>query len=215
MTRKLAVFGNPALFAAFSPRRPDSPSSKNMNRADLEHIIRASSAITDQADIVIIGSQSILGQFPDAPLELRASLEADVFARNRPELAIQIDGAIGERSPFNDTFGYYAHGVDETTATLPDGWQQRLVPIRNENTGNGTGWCLEVHDLAASKLAAGREKDFSFVSVLLRERMATAAVVADRIDSMPLPAEQKALLQARLKRLQKGDIVGQSNDFSF
>lgn len=32
-----------------------------------------------------------------------------------------IDGSIGELSPFHETFGYYAQGVDETTAVLPEG----------------------------------------------------------------------------------------------
>ena len=128
-----------------------------MNRASLEHILRAAAAVTNQRDIVVVGSQALLGQFPNAPDLLLSSIEADVFPRADPAKSILIDGAIGELSTFHQTFGYYAHGVDETTATLPPGWQERLVPIHNENTGGATGWCLEVHDLAASKLVAGRE----------------------------------------------------------
>jgi hypothetical protein len=45
------------------------------------------------------------------------------------------------------------------TARLPEGWRDRLVPIRNANTGGGTGLCLEIHDLVVSKLMAAREKD--------------------------------------------------------
>ena len=132
-----------------------------MNRAQLEHIIRAAAANTDTTDIVVIGSQAILGAFPNAPVELLTSIEADVFPKDRPADSILIDGTIGERSLFHETFGYYAHGVDETTAILPEGWRERLVSIRNENTHGATGWCLEVHDLAVSKLAAGREKTWS------------------------------------------------------
>jgi hypothetical protein len=106
-----------------------------MNRTELEHIIRASCAITGQSEIVIIGSQSILGQFPNAPRELLASMEADVFPRRRPDLAINIDSAIGEKSLFHETFGYCAHGVDDGSATLPAQWQERLIPAHNENTG--------------------------------------------------------------------------------
>ena len=72
-----------------------------------------------------------------------------------------IDGTIGEGSPFQREFGYYAHGVDETTAVLPDGWRERLILITGENTRFVRGWCLEVHDLAIAKYAAGREKDAS------------------------------------------------------
>jgi hypothetical protein len=175
-----------------------------MNRAELEHIIRAASGITGVPDLVIVGSQAVLAQFPDAPAALLASMEADVYPRHRPDLSIQIDGAIGERSLFHETFGYYAHGVDETTATLPPGWQDRLVPIRNENTGDATGWCLEVHDLAASKLAAGREKDVDFVRLLLRERMVTPVTLVGRVDALPLPPDRLDLVSQRLRRLQSG-----------
>jgi len=171
-----------------------------MKRAELEHIIRAASGITGDSDIIVVGSQAVLGQFPRAPAALLQSLEADVFPRHRPDLAIQIDGAIGEQSLFHETFGYYAHGVDPATAVLPRGWAERLVPIRNENTGGATGWCLETHDLAASKLAAGREKDLDFVGILCRERMIAPAVLEARIAGLPLPTERLAALAASLGR---------------
>jgi hypothetical protein len=128
-----------------------------MNRAALEHILRAAAAVANEREIVVIGSQAVLGQFPHAPQALLAPIDADVFPRHSPDKSLLIDGAIGELSAFHQSFGYYAHGVDDTTATLPSGWVERLVPIHNENTGGATGWCLEVHDLAVSKLVAGRE----------------------------------------------------------
>ena len=44
-----------------------------MRREDLEHIIRAAAALTKENDFIIIGSQAILGQYPDAPQALRVS----------------------------------------------------------------------------------------------------------------------------------------------
>lgn len=35
-----------------------------MRRRDLEHIIRAAADIADDDEIVVLGSQAILGQFP-------------------------------------------------------------------------------------------------------------------------------------------------------
>jgi hypothetical protein len=175
-----------------------------MKRHELEHILRAASAITNHPDIVIIGSQAVLGQFPNAPAELLVSMEADVFPKGRPDLSIQIDGAIGERSLFHETFGYYAHGVDETTATLPPGWQERLVPIRNENTGGATGWCLEVHDLAVSKLVAGREKDLEFVRALFKHHLADPKRVEALLVTVPASDEVRELSRARLGRLTSG-----------
>ena len=74
-----------------------------LNRAQLEHVIRASAAISGDDEIVVIGSQSILGQFPAAPPELCVSNEADVYPKNKPEMADVIDGAIGELSMFHET----------------------------------------------------------------------------------------------------------------
>jgi hypothetical protein len=99
-----------------------------MTRANLEHIIRATGTIADVDDVVIIGSQAVLGEFPDAPGELLASNEADVFPRSHSERSDLIDATIGEGSPFQRSFGYDAYGVDESTAILPHGWRQSADP---------------------------------------------------------------------------------------
>src|SRR4051812_24944821 len=121
-----------------------------MTRGQLEHIIRAAGTIADDNDVVVIGSQAILGQFPDAASELLVSDEADIFPRRHVERSELIDATIGEGSAFQRSFGYYAHRVDETTAVLPEGWRDRLVLVTGENTRFYRGWCLEVHDLAIS-----------------------------------------------------------------
>lgn len=167
----------------------------------MKHIIRAASGIADTTELVIIGSQAILGTYPDAPDELLVSMEAVVFPRDRPQDSILIDGGIRERSIFHETFGYYAHGVDETTATLPEGWRERLVPIRNENTRSATGWCLEVHDLAVSKLIASRDKDLTYIAALFRYRLATPELVHERLTQTALPASSRAQAELRLHRL--------------
>jgi dihydrofolate reductase len=53
-----------------------------MKRSQLEHIIRAAATVADDDELIIIGSQAVLGQFPDAPDELCVSNEADVFPKN-------------------------------------------------------------------------------------------------------------------------------------
>ena len=40
-----------------------------MHRPQLEHIIRAATGITGTTEFVIVGSQAVLGQFPEAPDE--------------------------------------------------------------------------------------------------------------------------------------------------
>jgi len=173
-----------------------------VTRNQLEHVIRAAAGNADVREIVVIGSQSILGAFPNAPEDLLVSMEADVFPKDRPELSIVIDGSIGERSMFHETFGYYAHGVDETTAVLPTGWRERLVRVENENTRGSIGWCLEPHDLAVSKLVAAREKDLDFIATLLRHGMVAAETLRERLNDTPFKTENgKPLALARLDRL--------------
>jgi hypothetical protein len=171
-----------------------------MKRQQLEHIIRAATAITGADEIVIIGSQAVLGQFPDAPAELLVSIEADVFTLRNESDSELIDGSIGEATVFHQTFGYYAHGVAADTAHLPAGWQSRLIRIENENTGTGAGLCLEINDLAVSKLIAGREKDMQFIEALFRHRLAEPAVVSTRLETISLDEQRLALSRARLAR---------------
>jgi hypothetical protein len=56
-----------------------------MTRSELEHIIRAAGTIANVEDIIVIGSQAALGEFPHAPSELLVSNEADIFRREHPE----------------------------------------------------------------------------------------------------------------------------------
>jgi hypothetical protein len=171
-----------------------------MTRSELEHLIRAAGAIAGDTEIVVIGSQAVLGQYPDAPAVLLASMEADVFPLNRPEQADHIDGAIGEGSRFHEQFGYYAQGVSATTATLPRGWRKRLVTVANDNTRGVQGLCLELHDLAISKYVAGREKDLEFTAALARHGMTRKQTLLDRAAETRLAPELRKLVEARITR---------------
>ena len=171
-----------------------------MKRSELEHIIRAAGAIADDPDIVVIGSQSVLGQFPNAPVALLTSMEADVYPRRALDRADMIDGSIGEGSAFHETFGYYAQGVGPRTATLPAGWQRRLIRIANPNTNGITGLCLEVHDLAISKYVAGREKDLDFTAALALNAMTSKATLLNRLRKTRLPAVLRPIVHGRILR---------------
>ena len=166
-----------------------------MKRADLEHLIRAAADIADDDEIIIVGSQAILGAFPDAPSELLVSTEADVYPKNKPERWELIDGSIGELSPFHDTFGYYAQGVEPGVAILPDGWEKRLVVISNERTRGAKGLCLDAHDLVVSKCIAGREKDQRFLEVAVRSGLVEVDTLRARLrDTRVDDARRRAAL---------------------
>jgi hypothetical protein len=170
-----------------------------MTRPQLEHIIRAAGAIVDAEDVIVIGSQAVLGAFPEAPSELLVSNEADVFPRNQPTRSELIDSTIGEGSPFQHAFGYFAHGVDETTAVLPSGWRDRLVLVTGPNTRFVRGWCLDVHDLAIAKYAAGREKDRDFTKALARHRMVSRDVLEQRLAATSVDDRLRAAISARVR----------------
>ncbi|MBX3127715.1 MAG: hypothetical protein KF718_13410 [Polyangiaceae bacterium] len=167
-----------------------------MRRTDLEHLIRACADIADDDEIIVIGSQAVLGTFPHPPAELTVSSEADVYPKNHPERWEVIDGAIGEGSPFHDTFGYYAQGVEEGTASLPAGWQARLVPLRNENTRGATGLCLEVHDLCLSKYVANREKDRRYVRAAALHGLVSRETLLERLPTLPIEASLRDHIRA-------------------
>lgn len=171
-----------------------------MTRSELEHVIRAAGRVARDREIVVIGSQAVLGQFPDAPEALLASMEADVYPKNHPERADRIDGAIGEGSAFHERYGYYAQGVGERTATLPKGWRSRLVSVMNANTEGIEGLCLEVHDLAISKYAAGRPKDLEFTRALARHGFTRPATLLERAAATRLEAALLKLVRGRIRR---------------
>ncbi len=167
-----------------------------MKRQDLEHIIRAAGSIVDEKVLVVIGSQAVLGKYPLAPEALLVSMEADIYPPDAPDKSDLIDGSIGEMSPFHEQFGYFAHGIGPETAVLPRGWKERLIPVSNENTGGITGLCLHPVDIAASKLVAGRERDFAFVRGLLEHDLITGQEIRAILGEYP--SEQAGLVERRL-----------------
>lgn len=141
-----------------------------MNREQLEHVIRASGDVLKEDEVIIVGSQAILGSSPNGlPRDVTLSTEADVMALSDPdgEKALLINGTIGEFTVFDTTYGYYAEGVEEPPCRFPEDWKERLVPVSTPATNGVTGLCAEPHDLAVAKLLAGRDKDLKYVRALL------------------------------------------------
>lgn len=113
---------------------------------------------------VIVGSQALFAQTDHPPLIVRESRECDFLL---------FDGKASERDTINREFGifssfagekgYYADALGLATVVLPDGWQERLVPLVDPE-GKVVAKCLDIYDLAASKIAAGRPKDIEFLA---------------------------------------------------
>lgn len=171
-----------------------------MNRNAFDHAVRAAGAVLGENEILVIGSQAVHGSISgDLPPEAERSIEADVAALDDPEArkADLIDGSIGEASLFHEAFGYYAQGVSQSTAVLPERWRDRLVRYESPATKGVVAWCLELHDLWLSKAVAMRQKDVEFCRALAHRRLVESETLRDRLDQLSGIAEDQRSQIAR------------------
>lgn len=170
-----------------------------MRREELAHLLRAAARIADDGDILVVGSQAILGSFAEDELPEVAwlSVEADLAFLDESsgrEKADKVDGGIGELSRFHETYSYYAQGADLTTAKLPNGWQERLVDFSRDDASPARARCLEKHDLVIAKLVAMREKDLAFATALIDAGLVDLNVLQQRaleLDCVPPAVQQR------------------------
>lgn len=185
-----------------------------MTREQLAHVLRAAAQIANDPGILVVGSQAILASHSEEELPDVAwlSVEADLAFFDEiggQAKADDVDGAIGELSQFHETFSCYGQGVDLSTAKLPDGWRERLVPFHPTSADPARAMCLEKHDLVISKLVANRKKDTEFALALLRANLVDIEVLLERAMSLSSVAPptrrqvQSWLESARLKLSQK------------
>jgi hypothetical protein len=185
-----------------------------VRREEFEHVLRAAAGVVDADEFVVIGSQAVLGQFRDPPDALLRSLEVDLYPRDDPSRADEIDGALGDGSQFHDTFDYYAHGVGPETAHAPAGWENRLklmsIPPKSPTNKTVRAWCLEIHDLVLAKLAAGRSHDFEFAEVAIAEGLAEPEQLRLGIGLMRTDEQQRVLEHLKIV-LRRVGYVGDSS----
>lgn len=128
-----------------------------MNFEQLQHLLRASSDIVGDDQFIVIGSQSILGKFPNAPEALLWSTECDLI--KAPERII----------------GFYALAIRAMTpkGDIPPALARRLprdVPgytlgrlaIEKAWQGRGLGADLMVDAMARVRLAAEQVGGYAF-----------------------------------------------------
>lgn len=162
-----------------------------MRREQFEHVIAAAAEVSEEQEIVVIGSQAILGAVADPPEEMLFSMEADVYPLRAPEKAVEIEGSLGEGSQFQGMNGYYAQGVGPETAKAPAGWEGRLVEVRIPPRVNQketvVALCLEPHDLVLAKCVAGRDRDWEFAQVAIEAGLVEVEELRRRVDDLPQP----------------------------
>ena len=144
---------------------------------------------------MIIGSQSLHAKHPDLADDIVRSAEVDLIASRNPDRT-ELLNAIGVDSPFHRQFGYYADPVDATTAVLPKGWKNRLVPMPPGDTEGVEALCLDPHDLAIAKYVARREKDVVFTRELARQELVVRERLMALLDRTPVTAEVRDRIRA-------------------
>jgi hypothetical protein len=176
-----------------------------VNRQQFEHVIAAAANIIDLDEFVVIGSQAVLGTVAAIPDSMLVSMEADVYPLQEPDRAIEVDGAIGDGSQFQRTFGYYAHGVGPETAKLPRGWEDRRVrvdiPPRPGSKRKPVAYCPEIHDLVLSKLVAGRERDIDYARQAKAHDLVDPAVLSERVGDLPVSDDVQARVSSLIATL--------------
>ncbi|BAH47033.1 hypothetical protein ACH47B_32410 [Rhodococcus sp. NPDC019627] len=167
-----------------------------MNREELEHVIEAACANLDEGQVIVFGSQSILGTYDETELPEYATLsrEVDVFPRSGidapaspavVEKILILNGRLGECSPFHESFGVYVEGIHKGCSGTAEAMGQPLVAVEVQDGSEygRAGFCLDPVDLCASKAIAGREKDRVFVAALVEDGIVTATQILGGIDS--------------------------------
>ena len=170
-----------------------------MKKQQVDQVLRAAGRITGEKQFIIIGSQLLHGKHPDVADDILRSFEVDLIAKRDASRSEWLN-AIGQDSDFHEQFGYYADPVDENTAVLPKGWKARLVNLPAGDTDGVRGLCLDPHDLAIAKYAAGRDKDLVFT----RELATRGLVAHDRfkklLDETPMSQEARDRIRRQIGR---------------
>jgi hypothetical protein len=164
-----------------------------MTREQLAHVLRVVSRLTGDPDVVVIGSQSILGSYSEneLPPEATGSMEVDTTFLSDPDDAKSdlVDVNIGELSAFHNKFGYYPQGISIDTGVFPAGWRDRLVIYETQSTKPGRGLCLEPHDCILAKLVRFDEKDQNFAVALVKAGLIDLDILAERVGTLPTHPE--------------------------
>ena len=106
-----------------------------MHLKALKHLAAVAAAIAQEGRIVVLGSSSILGTYPEADSDyewVRLSRDADFVLDPYDDGTARIaHDALGVDSVFDQQYGYYADIIRPMAYEnfLP-GWQDRLVPLK-------------------------------------------------------------------------------------
>ena len=178
---------------------------------DLKRAVRALATHFRTDTVVIIGSQSVLLEWPDAPLLMRTSGEIDAYPVNwlgweaenpGEEASEEINALFGWGSMFHDAHGFYIDGVDANTATFPPGWQDRVIHLAVQmGVATVTAIAPSPEDLVISKLVRLDEKDIAYIKERNRFRPLDIETIRQRLAATKMHDVTKRSVAAFLDSL--------------
>jgi hypothetical protein len=132
------------------------------------------------SEFVVIGSLSVLGLHghEEIPAEMTMSIDADVYTRADPGRIYDLVPLLGEGSPFHRAHGIYLDAVSPQLPTLPPGWDGRLIAVERDGV---TGWFLDPHDAAVSKLARSEPRDLRWVGAGMQGGLVSLPILRARL----------------------------------
>jgi hypothetical protein len=160
-----------------------------MDREDIHRLLREAMRLTGRRDFVIIGSLSVLGAVASPPTAMAGSIDVDLYPRHDPAGASEIAAALGLDSEFEQAHGFYADAVSPLLATLPEGWEERMVRVGFPS--GVTAWFLEPNDAAVSKYSRGEPRDREWIRAGLAAGVLSPATIAYRLRETVMEPEER------------------------
>lgn len=149
-----------------------------MKRDDLRRLFAQARSLTGESDYVVLGSLAALGYAGELPPRMAMSLDVDAYGKSDPDRIFELAPSLGQGSAFEAANGYYLDPISPRVATLPAGWEERLVRIELEP--GLAAWFLEPNDAAISKYARMEPRDREWIRAGLKASILTFAIIEAR-----------------------------------
>jgi hypothetical protein len=149
-----------------------------VTRDDVRRLFARARDLCGETDYVVFGSLAVLGYAGEVPVRMAASLDVDAFSKTDPGRILTLAKALGQGSPFEAEHGYYLDPLSPSIATLPAGWEERLIRIQLEP--ELVAWFLEPNDAAVSRYARMEPRDREWIRPGLRSGILSWAIIEAR-----------------------------------